>query len=95
MGCRVESSSDESSVQTKMNAAPPYTSRRSCTVVQCQDALLSVSAGVLDRAVNYSSWDSDDFTPTLELLDNVMGGYNASPAGIVGRDSLGEEPASM
>lgn len=54
-----------------------------------------MSANVLDRAVNYSSWDSDDFTSTLELLDNVVGGYDASPAGIVDRDSLGEEPASM
>eukprot|EP00903_Cladosiphon_okamuranus_P005952 g5878.t1 len=58
-------------------------------------ALLSVSANVLDRAVNYGSWDSDGFTSTLEVLDNVMGGYNASPAGVVGRDSLGEEPASI
>eukprot|EP00752_Nemacystus_decipiens_P011504 g10216.t1 len=60
-----------------------------------QDALLSVSAGVLARGVNQSSWDSGGFAPTLDLIDNVMGGYNASSAGVVGRDSLGEETAEL
>lgn len=54
-----------------------------------------MSAGVLGRAVNYSSWDPKGFTPALELLDNVMGGYNASSAGVVGRESFGEETAEM
>lgn len=82
--------------QTKIATVPPLTSRRSsCAAAQCQEALLSVSADVLGRAVNYSSWDSNGFTPALELLDNVVGGYNASPAGVVRRDSLGEAPATM
>lgn len=54
-----------------------------------------MSAGVLARAVNQSSWDPDGFAPTLNLIDNVMGGYRASSAGVVGRDSLGEETAEM
>lgn len=56
---------------------------------------MSVSAGVLASAMNHSSWDPDGFVPTLELLDNVIGGYNASSAGVIGRESLGEETADM
>lgn len=69
--------------------------RGSVRVARCQASLLSVSADVLDLAVNYSLWDPGDFATTLGLVDNVMGGYNASPAGIVSRDSLGEAPATM
>lgn len=52
-----------------------------------------MSAGVLARAVNYSSWDAEGFAPTLNLIDNVMDGYNVSSASVVGRDSLGDETA--
>lgn len=52
-----------------------------------------MSAGVLERAVEEDSWDSDSFSPTLELLDNVIRGYNASSAGVVGREELGDVAA--
>ncbi|CAM9178731.1 unnamed protein product [Ectocarpus fasciculatus] len=58
-----------------------------------QEAILSLSAGVLERAVEEDSSDFDSFSPTLELLDNVIGGYNASSAGIVGREELGDVAA--
>ncbi|CBJ29755.1 hypothetical protein Esi_0160_0059 [Ectocarpus siliculosus] len=60
-----------------------------------QEAILSLSAGVLERAVEEDSWDSDSFSPTLELLDNVIGGYNASSAGVVGREKLGDAAAEL
>ncbi|CAN0347946.1 unnamed protein product, partial [Ectocarpus sp. 13 AM-2016] len=55
-----------------------------------QEATLLLSAGVLERAVEEDSWDSNTFSPTLELLDNVIGGYNASSAGVVGKGELGD-----
>lgn len=59
-----------------------------------QDELLSVSADVLERAVDDGSWDPVIFTPALELLENVMGEYNpSSSAGVVGKDELGEQGA--
>ncbi|CAM9247691.1 unnamed protein product, partial [Ectocarpus sp. 12 AP-2014] len=60
-----------------------------------QDAILSLSAGVLERAVEENSWNSESFSPTLELLDNVVGGYNASSAGVVGREELGDVAAEI
>lgn len=59
-----------------------------------QDELLSVSAAVLERAVEDGSWDPAIFTPALELLENVMDGYNSSSSsGVVGKDELGEQGA--
>ncbi|CAM9342946.1 unnamed protein product, partial [Ectocarpus sp. 12 AP-2014] len=60
-----------------------------------QEAILSLSAGVLERAVEEDSWDSESFSPTLELLDNIIGGYNTSSAGVVGREALGDVAAKI
>ncbi|CAB1100229.1 unnamed protein product [Ectocarpus sp. CCAP 1310/34] len=60
-----------------------------------QEAILSLSTGVLERAVEEDSWDSDSFSPTLEVLDNVIGGYNLSSAGVVGREELGDVAAEI
>ncbi|CAM9093541.1 unnamed protein product, partial [Hapterophycus canaliculatus] len=54
-----------------------------------QVAALSSSAGVLDRAIGEGSWDSRAFSPVLELLDHVLGAFNAS-GGVIGREDLGE-----
>ncbi|CAM9462230.1 unnamed protein product [Ectocarpus sp. 4 AP-2014] len=60
-----------------------------------QEAILSLSAGVLERAVEEDSWDSETFSPTLEVLENIIGGYNASSAGVVGRRELGDVAAEI
>ncbi|CAM9220320.1 unnamed protein product [Ectocarpus sp. 12 AP-2014] len=60
-----------------------------------QEAILSLSAGVLERAVEEDSWDSESFSSTLELLDNIIGGYNTSSAGVVGREELGDVAAEI
>eukprot|EP00903_Cladosiphon_okamuranus_P018201 g16743.t2 len=59
-----------------------------------QDELLSVSSDVLQLAVDDGTWDPVIFTPALELLENVMSGYNSSPAGVVGTNELGEQGAA-
>eukprot|EP00752_Nemacystus_decipiens_P006049 g5460.t1 len=61
---------------------------------ESQDELLSVSSNVLQRAVEDGSWDAAVFTPALELLENVMDGYNSSSSGgVVAKDELGEHSA--
>ncbi|CAM9646533.1 unnamed protein product [Scytosiphon promiscuus] len=57
-------------------------------------AVLSSSAGVLDRALGEGTWDSQTFSPVLELLDNVLGGFNAS-GGVIGREDLGDTAAEV
>ncbi|CAM9935318.1 unnamed protein product [Scytosiphon promiscuus] len=57
-------------------------------------AVLSSSAGVLDRALGEGTWDSQTFSPVLELLDNVLGGFNAS-GGVIGREDLGDTAAEL
>lgn len=58
-----------------------------------KDELLPVSADVLERAVDDGTWDPVIFTPPLELLENVMEGYNSSSAGVVGKDEIDEHGA--
>lgn len=59
-----------------------------------QDELLAVSASILERAVDGGSWDPAIFTPVLEVLGNVMDGYNSSSSsGVIEVDELGEHGA--
>lgn len=73
---------------------PKYLLARRHSITRSKGELLSASADVLERAVDDGSWDPAIFTPALELLDNVMEGYNStSSAGVVGNDELGEQGA--
>lgn len=58
-----------------------------------QEALLSSSALILDSAVQDGYWDSTISTPTLQLLDGVIGVYGDSSGAVVSSEGMGEDAA--
>ncbi|CAB1100232.1 unnamed protein product [Ectocarpus sp. CCAP 1310/34] len=59
-----------------------------------QAAILASSASILITAAGEGYWDSGMYTPTVEVLDQVIGAYDASSDTIVGSGVMGQDAAS-
>lgn len=58
-----------------------------------QEALLSSSAHILDGAVEDGYWDSSISTPSLQLVDGVVGAYGGSSGTVVSSEEMGDDAA--
>ncbi|CAM9473958.1 unnamed protein product, partial [Ectocarpus sp. 8 AP-2014] len=59
-----------------------------------QAAILASSASILNTAAGQGYWDSGMYTPTVHVLDQVIGAYETSPDTIVGSGLMGQDAAS-
>ncbi|CAM9766978.1 unnamed protein product, partial [Ectocarpus sp. 12 AP-2014] len=59
-----------------------------------QAAILASSASILSTAAGEGYWDSGMYTPTVQVLDQVIGAYDTSSDTIVGSDLMGQHAAS-
>lgn len=80
-GCRSLNSAPSSAHRTFGNA----------TETKRQEILLSSSAYILDSAVEDGYWDSTISTPTLQLLDGVIGAYGNSSGAVVSSEEMGDD----
>lgn len=55
--------------------------------------MLTSAAFVVDEVVQDGYWDSRISGPTLQLLDEVVGGYGHSADGVVGSEEIGGDAA--
>ncbi|CAM9718087.1 unnamed protein product [Ectocarpus sp. 4 AP-2014] len=59
-----------------------------------QAAVLASSASILNTAAGEGYWDSGMYTPTVQVLDQVIGAYGTSLDTVVGSDVMGQDAAS-
>ncbi|CAM9699138.1 unnamed protein product [Ectocarpus sp. 12 AP-2014] len=59
-----------------------------------QAAILASSASILITAAGEGYWDSGMYTPTVQVLDQVIGAYDTSSDTIVGSGVMGQDAAS-
>ncbi|CAM9236501.1 unnamed protein product [Ectocarpus fasciculatus] len=59
-----------------------------------QAAILASSASILNTAAGEGYWDSGMYTPTVQVLDQVIGAYDTSSGSIVGSDLMGQDAAT-
>ncbi|CAM9229815.1 unnamed protein product, partial [Ectocarpus fasciculatus] len=59
-----------------------------------QAAILASSASILNTAAGEGYWDSGIYTPTVQVLDQVIGAYDTSSGSIVGSDLMGQDAAT-
>ncbi|CAM9232606.1 unnamed protein product [Ectocarpus sp. 6 AP-2014] len=59
-----------------------------------QAAILASSVSILNTAAGEGYWDSGMYTPTVQVLDQVIGAYDTSSDTIVGSGLMGQDAAS-
>lgn len=79
-------------VHTIQKPRPPGHPRHNLEPLQ--ELLLSSSASVLDSAVEAGYWDATISTPSLQLLDGVIGAYGGSSDAVVGSEEMGYDAAT-